>query len=62
MMKHFLEAVSQIPLKNPGDKLSLEITPSGCKVAKLKTKGGKLKYSKTQYPNGTIMETKVTKV
>ena len=60
-MKNFLEALSQFPLKSPGDKLSLEITPSGRKVAKMQTNNGKLKYSKTQYPNGMIMETKVTK-
>ena len=60
-MKNFMEALRQFPLKNPGDKHSLEITPTRRKGAKMQTNNGKLNYSKTQYPNGTIMETKVTK-
>lgn len=60
-MKNFLEALNQFPVKNPGDKLSLKITPSGYKVAKLQTDGGNVKYSRTQYPNGTVVETKATK-
>ena len=39
-------------LNKPGDRLEARITDSNRRV---------VKYSATQYPNGTIVETKVTK-
>lgn len=44
---------------NPGDKLELRVTNSNRKVLKLQKEN--FKYSATKYPNGTIVETKVTK-
>lgn len=46
-------------LAKPGDKLEARITESNRKVVKVQKDG--LKYSATQYPNGTIVETKVKK-
>lgn len=48
-------------LQNPGDNLSARVTESDRKVLKVETNNGKSKYSATQYPNGTIVETKTTK-
>lgn len=48
-------------LKNPGDRLEARVTDSNRKVVKISTDSGKSKYSATQYPNGTVVETKVTK-
>jgi|BioPla2DNA2_1021312.scaffolds.fasta_scaffold170918_1 type IV secretory pathway TraG/TraD family ATPase VirD4 len=48
-------------LRNPGDALSARITDTNRKVVKLVTDEGKSKYSATQYPNGTIVETKTIK-
>lgn len=48
-------------LKNPGDNLSARVTESNRKVLKIETNNGNTKYSATQYPNGTIVETKTTK-
>lgn len=48
-------------LKQPGDKLSAEITPSGREVVKIDT--SETKESAVRYPStGTIVETKVIKV
>ena len=49
-------------LENPGDKMIAEITPSNRKVVKLSKNNGKDKYSRTTYPNNTIVETKTTKM
>ncbi|OOP72811.1 hypothetical protein [Clostridium beijerinckii] len=46
-------------LQNPGDNMSARVTDSNRKVLKVET--GNTKYSATQYPNGTIVETKTTK-
>lgn len=46
-------------VKNPGDNLSARVTSSGRKVLKLET--GDTKYSATQYPNGTVVQTKTIK-
>lgn len=46
-------------LSEPGDEFNARVTPSRRKVIKLHT--GTEKYSATQYPNGTTVETKVTK-
>lgn len=49
-------------LKNPGDKMSACITDTGRKVIKVETDNGTNKYSATQYQNGTVVETKTTKM
>lgn len=46
-------------LSEPGDKLEARVTESKRKVVKIQKECGTLKYSATQYPNGTIVETKV---
>lgn len=48
-------------LNKPGDKLEARVTNSNRKVLKIQTDNGCSKYSATQYPNGTVVETKVTK-
>ena len=48
-------------LNKPGDKLEACVTNSNRKVLKIQTDNGCSKYSATQYPNGTVVETKVTK-
>ena len=48
-------------LAQPGDRLEARITQSGRKVIKIEKDNGNSKYSATQYPNGTLVETKVTK-
>lgn len=48
-------------LTKPGDKMSARVTDSYRKVVKVETNNGNNKYSATQYPNGTIVETKTTK-
>lgn len=49
-------------IKNPGDELRLRVTDTGKKVATISTSNGTEKYSRTQYPNGTVHETKTTKI
>ncbi|MGM9608036.1 MAG: hypothetical protein ACI3XJ_11085 [Oscillospiraceae bacterium] len=48
-------------LTKPGDRLEAYITKSGRNVLKVQKDNGNSKYSITQYPTGTIVETKVTK-
>lgn len=48
-------------LNQPGDKAEARVTDSMRKVLKVSTDGGNSKYSATQYPNGTIVETRTTK-
>lgn len=48
-------------LSNPGDRLEACITNTNRKVVKVHKDNGNSKYSATQYPNGTLVETKVTK-
>lgn len=48
-------------LSEPGDKLEARVTNSNRKVVKIQKDNGNLKYSATQYPNGTVVKTKVTK-
>ena len=48
-------------LNKPGDKLEARVTNTNRKVLKIQTDNGNSKYSTTQYPNGTVVETKVTK-
>ena len=48
-------------LSEPGDKLEARVTNSNRKVVKIQKDNGNSKYSATQYPNGTVVETKVTK-
>ncbi len=48
-------------LTNPGDKMEARVTDNNRKVFKMSKNNGNSKYSATQYPNGTIVETKTTK-
>ena len=48
-------------LTQPGDRLEATVTKTGRNVIKIQKNNGYSKYSATQYPNGTIVETKVTK-
>lgn len=48
-------------LEQPGDKLSARITNTNRKVVTIEKDQGTSKYSATQYPNGTVVETKTTK-
>ena len=48
-------------LTQPGDRLEARVTDTGRNVIKIQKDGGNSKYSATQYPNGTIVETRVTK-
>ena len=48
-------------LSEPGDRLEARITDSNRKVLKIQKDRGNAKYSVTEYPSGTIVETKVTK-
>lgn len=60
-MKNLLEVLNSAILSKPGDELSARITPTERKVLKVHTDGGKQKYSRTEYKNGTVVETKTTK-
>ena len=60
-MKNFLAAIGAGLLSRPGDELSARVTPNERKVLKIHTDGGKQKYSRTEYKNGTVVETKTTK-
>lgn len=50
-----------LQLTRPGDSMTMRITPSGRKVATVCLNNGAYKYSATEYPNGTIVETQSTK-
>lgn len=60
--KRALSFINETGLTEPGDKLTAQITKTGRKVIKLKKSQGMQKYSATQYSNGTIVETKTTKI
>lgn len=59
-MSNWLEKMSDAILKNPHDELSARITDTGRKVLKISIDDGKHKYSRTEYENGTTVETKTT--
>ena len=48
-------------LQTPGDKLEARVTDTNRRVLKVSKDNGKSKYSATQYPNGTLVETRTTK-
>lgn len=48
-------------LTNPRDGLETHITDFNRRVVKVQKDNGNSKYSATQYPNGIVVETKVTK-
>ena len=48
-------------LTRPGDRLEARITRSNRQVVKIQTDNGNSKHSATRYPNGTVVETTVTK-
>ena len=52
---------STVIISEPGDKLESRVTNSKIKVIKIQKDNGNSKYSAIQYPNGTVVETKVTK-
>ncbi len=57
----FKSVASDGILEKPGDRAEAKITKTYRKVLKVSKEQGKLKYSKTQYPNGTTVETKTVK-
>ena len=65
MMKDAITVVKQASLENylkdPGDSLSARITKTHRRVLTVETNNGAGKYSRTDYPNGTVFETKTTK-
>jgi hypothetical protein len=61
MSKNEIAVVDQTGLVKPGDNMSARITDTNRKVLKVSKNDGADKYSATQYPNGTIVETKTTK-
>lgn len=61
MPKNEIAVVDQTGLVKPGDNMSARITDTNRKVLKVSKNDGADKYSATQYPNGTIVETKTTK-
>ena len=48
-------------LSQPLDCLEVKVTKTGRNVIKIEKDSGNSKYSATQYHNGTVVETKVTK-
>ncbi len=48
-------------LTNPGDKAEVRVTQTRRKVGIYKSGDDSFKYSITEYPNGTRVETKTTK-
>lgn len=48
-------------LTKPGDELNLRVTKTERKVATYHSGDGKNKYSRTEYPNGTVHETRTTR-
>ncbi len=61
MLKNALSKISNTFLQNPGDELSARVTKTNRQVLKASKDKGKIKYSATRYPNGTVVETKTTK-
>lgn len=45
-------------IKSPGDSATVKITNCGRKVVTVTTNHGENKYSATQYPTGTVVETR----
>ena len=60
-MKNFLDIISNGILNKSGDELSARVTSTERKVLKVHTDGDKQKYSRTEYKNGTVVETETTK-
>ena len=48
-------------LSSPGDHAEARVTDSNRKVLKLSKNNDNDKYSRTEYPNGTVVETTSTK-
>lgn len=61
-MKNTLMKIANSILQKPGDELSARITKNNRQVLKIKNNDGLTKYSATRYPNGTVVETKTTKL
>lgn len=63
MGKNFLSSIfNNSILQKPGDQVSARVTDSGRQVLKVSKDEGKSKYSATRYQNGTVVETKTTKL
>lgn len=60
-MRNLLEVLGSAILNKPGDELSARVTPAERRVLKVHIDDGKKKYSRTEYKNGTVVETKTTK-
>lgn len=60
-MANFLTALlnNNDVLKQPGDRIEARVTKTDRKV--LKGNSGDVKFSQTQYPNGTIVQTRTIK-
>lgn len=54
--------LQKVGLQNPEDNMSARITQSGRQVVKILTDNGTKKYRATRYLNGTIVQTKTTKI
>lgn len=61
MGKDLLSVIGGL-LSNPGDRFEARVTDSGNKVAKYRSGDGIFKASKTEYPNGTVHETRTYKI
>ena len=63
MGKNFLSNLfSNSVLQEPGDEISARVTNSGRQVLKVSKNKGSSKYRATRYKNGTVVETKTTKL
>lgn len=61
MYKNLPDIFKESILSKPGDSISARITKGNRKVIKINQNDGNDKYSATQYPNGTIVETRTRK-
>ena len=62
MPKNEISVLTQNGLTKPGDKLEARVTDNNRQVLKISKNDGKDKYSATRYPNGTLVETKTSKL
>lgn len=59
-MKYLMDLIWGV-LSQIGDSMSARVTDSGRKVMKVNKDNGNFRYSRTEYSNGTSVETKVVK-
>lgn len=60
-LRKILQLIQQEFYLSQAIKLEARVTNSNRKVVKIQKDNGNSKYSATQYPNGTVVEMKVTK-